>query len=170
MSDETRNLMDRMSELSAEVPDEEWRALAKARMRERLDKDPVATRAFLDDLFSSSKLQGHLDRKTDAEVGDLVSKLEEAFDLTALSPFSALIQNAAERLRRANGGKTYDTRMGDLEEALTNARKTFKDLEKRVLLQVSGHGTFCACGGQAPLCIACEASAAAKAIDGVLKG
>jgi hypothetical protein len=94
--------------MSDEIPTEEDRKAAnKARIMALLDKDPVAAVELVEGLMSSGKAQGELDRKTDAEVADLVSKLEEAFELTVFSPFSVLIQNAAERLRRADGGPTY---------------------------------------------------------------
>jgi hypothetical protein len=107
MSDDTRDLMDNIAKLSAEVPAEEWKALARARMREKMEKDPEATAALVDDLLAAGRAQGELDRKTDAEVADLVSKLEGILELPALSPISTLIENAAERLRRADGGPTY---------------------------------------------------------------
>jgi hypothetical protein len=100
------------------IPLEEWKAAAIKRMRERMAKDPEGTAAIVDEMFASGRVQGELDRKTDAEVADLLSKLEDTLGLTVFSPIVVLLNSACERLWRAGGGKTYDRRMGELEDAL----------------------------------------------------
>lgn len=110
------------------IPPEEWKAAAIKRMRERMAKDPEGTAAIVDEMFASGRVQGELDRKTDAEVADLLGKLEDTLGLTVFSPIVVLLNSACERLRRAGGGKTYDRRMGELEEALRRIQHMFREV------------------------------------------
>jgi hypothetical protein len=172
--DDTGSLMDNIAKLSAEVPAEEWKALSRARMREQMAKDPKRVSQMLDDLFSSAKLQGHLDTKTDAVVADLLSNIEEALDLDVNSSIVTLIQNAAERLRRAGGGKTYDHKMGELEDrivaltlAIATARNSFLDLEERLEPDA---GENCGCRRPTYTCRYCTAKEAAEKLQEVLDG
>lgn len=70
---------------------------------ERDGADVVIER--IEDLLTAGKVQGALDDKTDAEVADLLR--HEADQLSITSPLHVLLDNAADRLRRANGGVTH---------------------------------------------------------------
>ncbi len=127
MSDETRNLMDKVAELSKEVPEEDWAALARARLRERMAKDPEAPpmggdfkekmRAIIERdgvevvherIFgdpSWAGVQTELDTQTDEEVADVLTTISGQYHFR--HPMAVLLCNAAQRLRRAGGGPTY---------------------------------------------------------------
>jgi hypothetical protein len=165
MSDDD-NIFENIEKLSDDVPIEEWKAAAKQRMRERMAKDPQAAIALVDGLTKSSQVQGDLDAKTDAEVADLLNKLEETLDLTVFSPVAVLLESACERLRRAGGGKTYDHRMGDMEEVIRKVGKTMEAVKKRYVL--AGHGPDCIRKNDG--CVGCQVDEAYEAVVAVLKG
>lgn len=76
-----------------------------ARLREAIERRGIrAVAETAEDLFQMAAMERELDGMTDAEIADLLFTAINEMDIT--SALSVLLENAADRLRRARGGPT----------------------------------------------------------------